>query len=719
MTRDRVPWLIPGVSLASISISDSAVIRSAGSRVSLVRSPPLARLVAELGGTIRGPAPMVIPGRLQPSMAAVIDDLIVRGIAILASRDTSPVHLAIADRCGVEPSGMAAAAELLAGTPVEVIQLDPALPGIAELVASTGIMVSEDVAGNRADLVVVVSADLLEDAALGCLWQLWQTGRRFLAASVRGCYLSPLFSPGLSVCPACVSATIRANHPGHALLEELTGTRPASAMTPAGWDHLLVVASIANLVAGYLLDAGQRERNATCATVLAADGAPRQIPMFSRPGCPECDTSAQSAADSVDERFGLIRSIEISTAGEDLWIARAEHALMTADFNGSSAAAADHAYRARSEGKGLTARAAAEGAAAEAVERICGVFHPEVPVSWGRAADLAAPALMPSELAHYSPRQYECRRVDNQVHSACNHVPPPFDPSARVPWTPAVPLGGGDQVLVPCAYAFTDADQLLGVPKPLRSIAASSNGCASGRTLEDAWMQALLELIERDAVAIWWYNRLQMPGAGRDVMRRPVVGRVRRILRARQRQLHVLDLTHDLSVPVCAAVSSLRSPGSTGSSEIIVGFGAALTAGAAADRACLEALQFLPMLDALPTGPQRFSRHAPDSRQWWGTARAQDQSWLAPDDGVVPASSRELHGLDDLVAALGACGLSVLWIDQTQRRFAVPVVRVIVPGLRHFWRQLGPGRLYEVPVACGRQPVPLAEEDLNPFSVFF
>jgi ribosomal protein S12 methylthiotransferase accessory factor len=42
------------------------------------------------------------------------------------------------------------------------------------------------------------------------------------------------------------------------------------------------------------------------------------------------------------------------------------------------------------------------------------------------------------------------------------------------------------------------------------------------------------------------------------------------------------------------------------------------------------------------------------------------------------------------------------------------VVRVIVPGLRHFYRRYAPGRLYDVPVQLGWLKKPVEEEDLNP-----
>ncbi|MET5116207.1 YcaO-like family protein, partial [Burkholderia pseudomallei] len=39
----------------------------------------------------------------------------------------------------------------------------------------------------------------------------------------------------------------------------------------------------------------------------------------------------------------------------------------------------------------------------------------------------------------------------------------------------------------------------------------NQNGCAAGACIEEAFLQGLLELVERDAVAIWWYNMLLRP----------------------------------------------------------------------------------------------------------------------------------------------------------------------------------------------------------------
>lgn len=42
----------------------------------------------------------------------------------------------------------------------------------------------------------------------------------------------------------------------------------------------------------------------------------------------------------------------------------------------------------------------------------------------------------------------------------------------------------------------------------------------------------------------------------------------------------------------------------------------------------------------------------------------------------------------------------------------------MAPGLRHFWRRLAPGRLYQVPVALGWIAERLTEEELNPIGFF-
>jgi oxazoline/thiazoline synthase len=102
--------------------------------------------------------------------------------------------------------------------------------------------------------------------------------------------------------------------------------------------------------------------------------------------------------------------------------------------------------------------------------------------------------------------------------------------------------------------------------------------------------------------------------------------------------------------------------------------------------------------------------------------RLNDYPYLTPSDDppVQPRSDAKFSRLDarEQVAACVRIakrnGLDFLVLDQTRPDIEVPVVRVIVPGLRHFYRRFAPGRLYDVPVRLGLRDRPLSEHELNP-----
>jgi ribosomal protein S12 methylthiotransferase accessory factor len=58
--------------------------------------------------------------------------------------------------------------------------------------------------------------------------------------------------------------------------------------------------------------------------------------------------------------------------------------------------------------------------------------------------------------------------------------------------------------------------------------------------------------------------------------------------------------------------------------------------------------------------------------------------------------------------------METIVIDYTRPDIGLSTAKVVVPGLRHFWPRLGPGRLYDVPHALGWLPRPLTEDELNP-----
>ncbi len=67
----------------------------------------------------------------------------------------------------------------------------------------------------------------------------------------------------------------------------------------------------------------------------------------------------------------------------------------------------------------------------------------------------------------------------------------------------------------------------------------------------------------------------------------------------------------------------------------------------------------------------------------------------------------------------GEAGLETIVIDQSRPDIELRTAKVMVPGLRHFWRRLRPGRLYDVPVAMGRLERPTPESEMNPKNIWF
>jgi len=105
-----------------------------------------------------------------------------------------------------------------------------------------------------------------------------------------------------------------------------------------------------------------------------------------------------------------------------------------------------------------------------------------------------------------------------------------------------------------------------------------------------------------------------------------------------------------------------------------------------------------------------------------GPFRLEDHPYLTPGGkpSVQPNNSKfsELDKHDQALTCVRIAareGLDFLVLDQTRPDIEVPVVRVVVPGLRHFYRRFAPGRLYDVPVKLGLRDRSLSEKELNPF----
>jgi ribosomal protein S12 methylthiotransferase accessory factor len=267
-----------------------------------------------------------------------------------------------------------------------------------------------------------------------------------------------------------------------------------------------------------------------------------------------------------------------------------------------------------------------------------------------------------------------------------------------------------------CYYGYKNPDPLFA--------RADSNGCAAGSVMEEAVLQGMLELIERDAVALWWYTSLRRPAVDLETFDDPYVAGVCRHYNELRREVWALDITSDIGVPTFAALSRRVDKAEE---DIIYGFGAHLDPSVALTRALTELNQ---ALEAVPTanGPEssRTYRASPEAIHWWRTVKTADASYLVPDLELAPRRLQDFNDLasNDLRQDIVTCGeltarrgIEIFVLDQTRPDVGFSVARVVAPGLRHFWPRFGPGRLYDVPLREGWIPRPLCERELNPFSV--
>jgi len=316
-------------------------------------------------------------------------------------------------------------------------------------------------------------------------------------------------------------------------------------------------------------------------------------------------------------------------------------------------------------GKGMDDESARLSCIAEVAERRCMIWRTSEKIRRAAYRDVAG-AVHPSALTHWSPRPFAC----------------PDNP--EIDWVEARVVGDRDaRRYLPAAYCYH------GHPDG-RSIGAEgdSNGCAAGATLDDAIAHGFLELVERDAFAIWWYNRIPRHSFPRELIDAAPAARR---LRDSGYSLTVLDVTSDLGIPVAVALTA----GADGVPRDI-GFGAAYDAPTAIHRAALETGQLI-------ATPQ------PNVWSWLRAAWQFDPAFLT---ALPPAKSPKPPG--SMEQAIHDASLEVLFVDLTRQDLGIPVARVVSPTLRPPWPRFGPGRLYDVPVRCGWLQRARTEDEMNP-----
>jgi oxazoline/thiazoline synthase len=353
-------------------------------------------------------------------------------------------------------------------------------------------------------------------------------------------------------------------------------------------------------------------------------------------------------------------------------------------------------------GKGSTGEQAEASALMEAIERYSGIFQGDEIRRTRRFTDFGpGDAILPNDVQLFSEAQFRTRHHHQQDGS--QPAPDPLDPGEKIEWSPAWSLRDHRFRYLPTGllYFFYQDSH------------TDSNGCAAGNTREEAIVQGFLELVERDAYAIWWYNRLQRTEIDLSQFDDSYIRDIRSQFADAGRKLWVLDVTNDLGVPSYVAIMHWVKDGRE---NIEFGSGAHFDPRIALLRALTELSQFL----SIGFMGGRGEKSTLDGVT---PLRLENYPFLIPSKQPVHRPELGIDvPLDSVREQVEACvevarraGHDFLVLDQTRPDVGVPVVRVIVPGLRHFYRRYGPGRLYDVPVKLGWLDRPLAESELTPF----
>lgn len=537
-----------------------------------------------------------------------------------------------------------------------------------------------------------------------------------------------LFVPGRTACWACLRDALEANIPRPLMLND---GRKVSANHPMA---MQLPGELSGWVMQWLIEESCEELEAVLHVRHLIHQQKEHHPVRKRSHCSECGTSASAnltrgnvpawsavlqergqrkrsaleafiyASHLISPMTGVVRQIcPLPVVDERMgYLCVAQHRIVRPDLK---MVALRQNTQARSIGKGRTLEEARTSALYEGIERYSGVYREDIETHRSIRDALPARSVDPLVLSGFSASQYAHRKSWNYANKhQMLYVPCRFAPSMSIDWVKGWSLTEDAPCFIAAAQAYYDhPDARLGFAL------ADSNGCAAGERRSDAVLTGLFECIERDAVAIWWYNRISRPGVALSSFDHPWIQDQPVAHHDAGRTLWVLDVTTDLETPVMVAISR----NNIDPTDWALGFGCHWSVERAVSGALMEVNQVLSIRQHQADSAPVFSDHI---------EAVHDADWLLSDQAIrkandYPPDTEKWPQLGALISMLKLKGLEVIVVDQTHPDTGVPVVRVVVPGLAHHWRRLGVDRLYTVPVALGWRKQPCAERMLNPVDI--
>lgn len=365
-------------------------------------------------------------------------------------------------------------------------------------------------------------------------------------------------------------------------------------------------------------------------------------------------------------------------------------------------------------GMGHTLQEANTAAVAEAVERYCAAYViPERTLlsSWEQ---LGEDALHPQELPLFTKEQYGQWQFPYK----------PFNEKSNIRWVEADSVTTGRKKWVPAAVAW---DSYQPQSDDEESICFGlMTGSAAGVTKEQAMIGGLLEIIERDAFMIMWYNSLSLPRL--DIRNHPISEPFRALFDESRFELTIVDTTSDIGIPSSFGLLKTKD------GKVSIGGSARMNMEDSVRKTLMEISQLfignktqiysksLPSL--LPHQIVDYGLRLPYYEQPFAyeelafTTASPEVKLM---DGLQATQETEAQRLDFLIKQLAAQGLEALCVDITTedaRELGLHVVKMIVPGTVQLPRSENERlttskRIYETPVRLGLREEAISPQDMN------
>ncbi|UFJ41729.1 TOMM precursor leader peptide-binding protein [Brevibacillus humidisoli] len=361
----------------------------------------------------------------------------------------------------------------------------------------------------------------------------------------------------------------------------------------------------------------------------------------------------------------------------------------------------------------------------EALERYAGLQpRGKKTVVYDRYENVKEQALDPTKIGLHSEEQYA--QPDYPFER--------FDPKRPLKWVWGYSFLQERPILVPETLAYYDLGDDF--------VYENSNGCALGRSLEEAIFYGILEVVERDAFLLTWYAQLPLPRLDPESAKdKELCLMIERIKAVAGYDVYLYNATMENGIPSVWAITKNRKQRGV---NLVCAAGSHPEPLRAVKTAVHELADMLLSLDEKyeayreeflkmlhdPYLVQSMEDHGmlyslPEAEERLHFLLQNDRPMRTFDEEFQPPASHDdlTDDLKDILQMFKQLDLEVIVVDQTTPemiRNELYSVKVLIPGMLpmtfgyHLTRLTGLDRVLNVPMQLGLTKHPLTYEQLNP-----